>query len=290
MRRNSSRKRRLPGAARSIIACREVRAFAIENALHWLRDYRFDGLRLDAVNSIVEPGGLSLLHDLSAAAGRLAAETGRHIHLVLENGDNRASILDAAAGSAAGQIPRAMERRLSSRLARAADRREPGLLLRLPALADVDIARSLSLRLCLSGRSIGVSRRQAWRAERPSRANGLHQFPAEPRPDRQSRARRPPRRHCGRASDRGRAGGAADSARHSHAVHGRGMGLKGAVPVLLRFRGRSRRRRAQGPPQGIGLGLCGIWRRSSRPAGSDDVEIRRCSTGTRATLPRRGSA
>ena len=47
----------------------QVRAFAIENALHWLRDYRFDGLRLDAVNSIVEPGGLSLLHDLSTAVG-----------------------------------------------------------------------------------------------------------------------------------------------------------------------------------------------------------------------------
>jgi maltooligosyltrehalose trehalohydrolase len=75
---------------------KEVRAFAIENALHWLSDYRFDGLRLDAVNSIVEPGGLSLLDDLSAAAGKLAADTGRHIHLVLENGDNRASILDAA--------------------------------------------------------------------------------------------------------------------------------------------------------------------------------------------------
>ena len=74
----------------------QVRAFAIENALYWLRDYRFDGLRLDAVNSIVEPGGLSLLNDLSVAVGKLAAETGRHIHLVLENGDNRASILDAA--------------------------------------------------------------------------------------------------------------------------------------------------------------------------------------------------
>ena len=48
---------------------KEVRAFSIENALSWLRDYHFDGLRLDAVNSIVEPGGLSLLHDLSAAAG-----------------------------------------------------------------------------------------------------------------------------------------------------------------------------------------------------------------------------
>ena len=74
----------------------QVRAFAIENALYWLRDYRFDGLRLDAVNSIVEPSGLSLLNDLSVAVGKLAAETGRHIHLVLENGDNRASILDAA--------------------------------------------------------------------------------------------------------------------------------------------------------------------------------------------------
>ena len=35
---------------------REVRAFAIENALHWLKHYRFDGLRLDAVDAIVEPG------------------------------------------------------------------------------------------------------------------------------------------------------------------------------------------------------------------------------------------
>ena len=73
----------------------EVRAFAIGNALHWLRDYRFDGLRLDAVNTIVETGDVPILHDLSAAVGKLADETGRHIHLVLENGDNRASLLDA---------------------------------------------------------------------------------------------------------------------------------------------------------------------------------------------------
>jgi len=73
----------------------QVRAFAIQNALHWLREYRFDGLRLDAVNTIAEPGGLSLLHDLSAAVGKLAAQSGRHIHLVLENSDNRSSLLDA---------------------------------------------------------------------------------------------------------------------------------------------------------------------------------------------------
>jgi maltooligosyltrehalose trehalohydrolase len=72
----------------------QVRAFAIENALYWLREYRFDGLRLDAVHSIVELGEISMLHDLSVAVGRLAAETNRHIHLVLENDDNCVSVLD----------------------------------------------------------------------------------------------------------------------------------------------------------------------------------------------------
>jgi maltooligosyltrehalose trehalohydrolase len=75
---------------------REVRDFAIENALNWLREYRFDGLRLDAVNTIVEAGEIPILHDLSAAVGQLAAQSKRHIHLVLENGDNRASLLDPA--------------------------------------------------------------------------------------------------------------------------------------------------------------------------------------------------
>ncbi len=72
----------------------QVRAFAIGNALHWLQRYRFDGLRLDAVHAIVEPGQPSILHDLSRVIGHLAAATGRTIHLVLENDDNRASLLD----------------------------------------------------------------------------------------------------------------------------------------------------------------------------------------------------
>src|SRR6202023_2324733 len=37
---------------------------------------------------------ISMLHDLSLAVGRLAADTNRHIHLVLENDDNRVSVLD----------------------------------------------------------------------------------------------------------------------------------------------------------------------------------------------------
>jgi maltooligosyltrehalose trehalohydrolase len=72
----------------------QVRAFAIENALYWLREYRFDGLRLDAVHTIAEFGEISMLHDLSRVVGDLAAETGRYVHLVLENDDNAASLLD----------------------------------------------------------------------------------------------------------------------------------------------------------------------------------------------------
>ena len=71
----------------------EVRRFLIQNALHWLRDYRFDGLRLDAVHAIVTPGEPHILRDLSLAVGALAKESGRHIHLVLENDDNRAAFL-----------------------------------------------------------------------------------------------------------------------------------------------------------------------------------------------------
>jgi maltooligosyltrehalose trehalohydrolase len=72
----------------------QVRSFAIGNALHWLRRYRFDGLRLDAVHAIVEPGEPSLLHELSRAVGEFAVKSGRAIHLILENDDNRAAWLD----------------------------------------------------------------------------------------------------------------------------------------------------------------------------------------------------
>ena len=83
----------------------EVRAFAIENALHWLSNYRFDGLRFDAVNHILSgPNEIPMLHELSAAVGELADETGRHIHLVLENGENRASMLDATEGPPRGKF------------------------------------------------------------------------------------------------------------------------------------------------------------------------------------------
>jgi len=74
----------------------EVRAFVIENALMWVRDYRFDGLRFDAVHAIVNPGEPHILTVISEAIGQHARESGCHVHLVLENDDNRASLLAPA--------------------------------------------------------------------------------------------------------------------------------------------------------------------------------------------------
>jgi len=69
---------------------KEVRRFFTENALYWLLEYRFDGLRLDAVHAITEADWLSEM----AAEVRNTVEPGRHVHLVLENDDNTASYLE----------------------------------------------------------------------------------------------------------------------------------------------------------------------------------------------------
>lgn len=80
-----------------------VRRFAVENALCWLDEFRFDGLRLDAVHAIIEPGRETLLRELSEAVGALAARSGRHIHLVLENDANQVSLLDPVADPPVGK-------------------------------------------------------------------------------------------------------------------------------------------------------------------------------------------
>lgn len=81
----------------------QVREFAIENALHWISNYHFDGLRLDAVHAIVKPGTPSVLVDLSRAVGAFAEANGRLVHLVLENDDNAAWLLDPLAPATAGK-------------------------------------------------------------------------------------------------------------------------------------------------------------------------------------------
>ena len=68
----------------------EVSDFFCDNALYWLNEYRFDGLRLDAVHAIDNDTWLRTFADHV----RAHVQHGRHVHLVLENERNTASLLD----------------------------------------------------------------------------------------------------------------------------------------------------------------------------------------------------
>ena len=63
----------------------EVRAFFVDNALMWLRDYHADGLRLDAVHAILDTSATHLLEELAGQVESLAAALGRPLFLVAES-------------------------------------------------------------------------------------------------------------------------------------------------------------------------------------------------------------
>ncbi|MBW6528924.1 malto-oligosyltrehalose trehalohydrolase [Sphingomonas sp. RHCKR7] len=65
-----------------------VACYFVDNALMWLRDYRVDGLRFDAVHAIADDDFLDAM-----AAELRATLPGRHVHLVLENERNDAARL-----------------------------------------------------------------------------------------------------------------------------------------------------------------------------------------------------
>jgi maltooligosyltrehalose trehalohydrolase len=69
----------------------EVRDFYCDNALYWLNEFRFDGLRIDAAHAINNDPWLREFADHVHAR----VEHGRHVHLVLENEHNTASLLES---------------------------------------------------------------------------------------------------------------------------------------------------------------------------------------------------
>jgi maltooligosyltrehalose trehalohydrolase len=78
---------------------RGARDFVIANALFWIRDYRIDGLRLDAVHGIFDVGPVHILQELNDAVQALAADLGRRVPVVAESDLNsRRLVAPASAG------------------------------------------------------------------------------------------------------------------------------------------------------------------------------------------------
>ena len=63
----------------------EVRRYFCDNAIMWLRDYHFDGLRLDAVHAIVDTSAIPFLEQLATEVDALKAAIGRHLVLIAES-------------------------------------------------------------------------------------------------------------------------------------------------------------------------------------------------------------
>ena len=71
---------------------RTVRDFFIHNALYWLEEFQFDGLRVDAVHAMLDDGELHFMQELTQRVHH-GPGADRDVYVVLENGDNKAAFL-----------------------------------------------------------------------------------------------------------------------------------------------------------------------------------------------------
>ncbi|HTN62166.1 MAG TPA: malto-oligosyltrehalose trehalohydrolase [Devosia sp.] len=64
-----------------------VRELVVENAVYWMTEFNLDGLRFDAVHTIIDDSTTHILEILAARV--MAARPLRHTHLIVENSENQ---------------------------------------------------------------------------------------------------------------------------------------------------------------------------------------------------------
>jgi len=72
----------------------EVRRYFLDNAAMWLREYRLDGLRLDAVHAILDTSATHFLEELSAATAALSEQLGRPLTIFAESDLNDPRVIE----------------------------------------------------------------------------------------------------------------------------------------------------------------------------------------------------
>jgi maltooligosyltrehalose trehalohydrolase len=71
----------------------EVRRYFIQNALQWIEEFHFDGLRLDAINAIVDTSARKFLEELSAECHAAGEKLQRPVYLIAESDRNDAKVV-----------------------------------------------------------------------------------------------------------------------------------------------------------------------------------------------------
>jgi maltooligosyltrehalose trehalohydrolase len=74
-----------------------VRHFFISNALYWLEEFRFDGLRLDATNALVDDSDPHFLEEMAVRVGEAFPDQKRY--LIAEDDRNARHLIDPRGGS-----------------------------------------------------------------------------------------------------------------------------------------------------------------------------------------------
>ena len=69
-----------------------IRRFIADNAIHWVREYRLDGLRVDATHALVDGSRTHIVAEITAA---VRAAAGRPVAIFAEDHRNLASIVEA---------------------------------------------------------------------------------------------------------------------------------------------------------------------------------------------------
>ena len=68
--------------------CEHVRQYVVDNALYWIREYRLDGLRLDAVQTIKDDSPQHIVAEVHARVQEVARQLNRQVCVIAETDEN----------------------------------------------------------------------------------------------------------------------------------------------------------------------------------------------------------
>ena len=78
-----------------------VRRFIVENALYWLREFHFDGLRLDAIRLMRDDSVPPITQEIAESIHSWASGRAYPVHLIAESNVHDATLLDRSLGGGA---------------------------------------------------------------------------------------------------------------------------------------------------------------------------------------------
>jgi maltooligosyltrehalose trehalohydrolase len=223
-----------------------VRRYALDNALMWLDEFHLDGLRLDAVHALVDLGATHLLEELAVEVDALSAHLRRPLSLIAESDQNDPQLVRSRDAGGYG---------LTAQWDDDVHHAVQALLTGEREGYYADFGSTATLAKALTGGFVHDGTWSSFRGRmpggpRPGPGVPVRRVPAEPRPGRQPRPRRPDLQRRLTTTSQGRCRAGPHLAVHADALDGRGVGRLHAVAVLHLLPGAGARRRRRQWPQG----------------------------------------